>query len=253
MWTLDRTAELPRWKPDPPFPGVELSFSTRLGGVSAPPYQSLNLGRSTADGPEAVTENRRRFLAALELSPDRLATAGQVHGARIVEVSEPGHAPECDALLTRARGLALAVTTADCMPLIYVAPDAIAVAHAGWRGTADRMPSVALEAVCRAAGCGPSSVRVHLGPCIRSCCYEVGAEVAERFPSPVSRPWGERFRLDLPLAARIQLTEAGLPPDSLHDLEACTACEPFFYFSHRRDGSPAGRHWAAAALRVREL
>jgi YfiH family protein len=248
MWTLAAQAAVPHWRPVPDAPGAALLFSTRRGGVSAPPFDSLNLGRSTADTAEAVRENRARLLAVAGVGPDRLATAGQVHGTRVVEVAAPGHQPECDALLTRTPGLALAVTTADCMSLLYHAPGVVAAAHSGWRGTAAGLPAAALAAVCAAAGCAPGAVRVHLGPCIRGCCYDVGEEVAARFPEAALRRAGDRLRLDLPTAAALALAAAGLPPGALEDTGACTACEPYWYFSHRRDHGATGRHWGLAAL-----
>src|SRR5262252_6148695 len=122
MWTLDETTTVPHWRPRRRRPGAVLLFSTRRGGVSRAPYDTLNLGRSTEDHAEAVRENRERLLRLASLEPDRLATAGQVHGARVVEVVAPGHHPECDALVTRVPGVVLAVTTADCMALLYQAP-----------------------------------------------------------------------------------------------------------------------------------
>lgn len=227
-----------------------MAFSTRLGGVSAAPYDSLNLGRSTPDSEQAVDTNRRRLLAALGLDPSRLVTAGQVHGPDTAVCDVPGHVPGCDALVTTRPGLALAVTTADCMSLIYTAPGAIAVAHSGWHGTADGMPVTALRAVCTVAGVGADHVTVHLGPCIRCCCYEVGEDVARRFPERALTPAGGRWRLDLPTAARLQLVAAGLPVTRLTDVGVCTACDSGRYFSHRRDRGLTGRHWAIAALRA---
>ncbi len=249
MWTLDARHLVPHWRPATARTGAVLAFSTRRGGVSAAHFESLNLGRSTEDDPEAVTENRARLLAALGLSPAALATAGQVHGARVVEVTSPGHQPECDALVSRVPGLALAVTTADCMSLLFEAPGAVASVHAGWRGTADGMPGAALAALCALSGCGPEHVHVHIGPCIRGCCYEVGDEVASRFPAPALRPTRGRPRLDLPTAARLALESAGIPRTSIHDTGACSACEPAWYFSHRRDQGRTGRLWGVAAVR----
>src|SRR6266567_1953593 len=128
MWRLDADGPLPRWCLDQDAGEAALAFTTRRGGVSKAPYESLNLGRSTGDRPAAVNENRRRALATVGLGEDRLATAGQVHGAAIREVHAPGHTPDCDALFTRERGIALAITTADCLPLILLAPGAVAVA-----------------------------------------------------------------------------------------------------------------------------
>jgi hypothetical protein len=248
MWTLDSRSALPAWRYPPARPGATLAFSTRRGGVSDGPYHSLNLGRSTGDRPEAVEENRRRLLAALGLDPVRLANAGQVHGTSVARVSAPGLHPACDALVTTTPGLALAVTAADCLPILYVAPGAVAAAHSGWRGTAEGAPEAALAAVCAAACVTPDAVTIHLGPCIRGCCYEVGPEVAARFPAAALRGAGAAVHLDLPTAARLRLIAAGAPAQAIHDTGACTACEPQAYFSHRRDRSLTGRHWGVVAL-----
>lgn len=247
MWNLNLEGEPPLWRVAPSPEPFVLASSTRLGGVSVAPYHALNLGRSTADRPEAVAENRRRMLAAVGIPADRVVTAGQVHGARVVRVEEPGHQPECDALLTTRTHLALAVTTADCMPLLFSAPGAVAVAHAGWRGTAAGIAPLTLAALCEASGVGPDRVHVAIGPCIRVGCYEVGQEVASSFPAAAVREGTPRPFLDLPRAARLQLINAGVPADAIHDCGACTACEPERYFSYRRDGPVSGRHWSVAA------
>ncbi len=248
MWTLDSSAALPLWRPAASPPRVTMAFTTRRGGVSEPPFDSLNLGRSTPDRGEAVVENRRRLLDSLALDPMRVATAGQVHGASAVEVGGPGHVPGCDALVTRAPGLTLAVTVADCLPLIMLVPGATGVAHSGWRGTAAGMPRRALEATCAAGAAPPEDATIHLGPCIRACCYEVGPEVARQFPAAAVRERAGHWRLDLAAAARQQLLEAGVPAAAIFDTVACTACEPSWYFSHRRDHGRSGRHWALVAI-----
>jgi polyphenol oxidase len=250
MWTLDRAAAVPAWRPDPADPACVLAFSTRRGGVSNPPWDTLDLGLSCGDRPESVLENRRRLLESLGLDPAGLATAGQVHGDIVRTVTRPGNHPGCDALLTRSPGLVLAVATADCMSLLYQARGAVAAAHAGWRGAAAGMPVAALRALCDSAGVPPAGVSVALGPCIRACCYEVGPDVARRFPASAVRTVGGRLHLDLPAAARAQLLEAGLPAEAFHDTGACTACERELCFSHRRDAGRTGRLWGIAALRA---
>ena len=248
MWTLDGSSNIPCWRAPRAPGGALLAFTTRRGGTSVAPFDTLNLGRSTADLPERITENRSRLLGSLAVPPDSLATAGQVHGARVVEASAPGHQPECDALLTTVSGLALAVTTADCMALLFTAPGAVVAAHAGWRGAAAGMPQAALAALRSRTGCGPADITVHIGPCIRGCCYEVGEEVASRFPAATLRRVAGRARLDLPTAATISLREAGIPAHAIHDTGACTACESHWYFSHRRDAGATGRMWGVAVL-----
>ena len=247
MWTLDTNSPIPCWRPRERGRDAVLLFTTRRGGVSRAPFDTLNLGRSTEDDAAAVRENRERLLRLATLDPDRLATAGQVHGARVVEVVAPGHHADCDALVTRRPDVVLAVTTADCMSLLYHAPGVVAAAHSGWRGTAEAMPVAALEAVCRLAGCAPDAVSVAIGPAIRGCCYEVGDDVAARFPTAAVRATGGKPRLDLPTAARMALGAAGVRPDRLDDTGACTCCEPEWYFSHRRDRGRTGRHWGVAA------
>ena len=248
MWTLDDSLAVPCWRATRAPREALLAFTTRRGGTSAAPFDTLNLGRSTADEPERITENRSRLLSCLGIPSSSLATAGQVHGARVVEVSAPGHVPECDALLTTMPGLALAVTTAVCMALLFTAPGAVVAAHAGWRGTAEGMPEAALTALRVRTGCVSSDITVHMGPCIRGCCYEVGDEVASRFPPAALRYVSGRARLDLPTAATISLREAGVPAHAIHDTGACTACEPYWYFSHRRDAGATGRLWGVAML-----
>ncbi|MBI1798122.1 MAG: peptidoglycan editing factor PgeF [Candidatus Eisenbacteria bacterium] len=246
MWVLLRDAPLPLWRPVSRDLSPVLAFSTRRGGVSLPPYDQLNLGRSSSDRPEAVAENRRRVLQALGLDRASLVTAGQVHGTTVRRAERPGHIPDCDALITDVPGLALAVTTADCMSLLLVAPGAVAAAHSGWRGTANGIPVATLEALCDRSASPAAGVAVHFGPCIRGCCYEVGPTVAARFPAEAIRDFEGPMMLDLPTAARLQLAAAGVT--QIHDTGACTACEPHWYYSHRRDRGACGRHWAVAAL-----
>jgi len=250
MWTLDRDASVPAWRPEAVSPVHVLAFSTRQGGLSEPPFDTLNLGLSAGDRPDAVAGNRRRLLEGLALERAGLVTAGQVHGATVRPVTGPGHQPSCDALLTRTPGLVLAVSTADCMSLLYSAPGAVAAVHAGWRGAAAGLPAAALRALREAAGVESRAVRVALGPCARACCYEVGPEVAALFPAAaVSRAEGA-VRLDLPAVARLQLLEEGLPPGAFEDTGDCTICGRDWYFSHRRDAGRTGRHWGIAALRA---
>ena len=248
MWTLDRDTAVPHWRPRQHDTAATLLFSTRRGGVSRAPYDELNLGRSTQDDPAAVTANRARLITSAGLDPDDLATAGQVHGTRVVEVVAPGHHPDCDALLTRVPGLVLAVTTADCMSLLYHAPGVVAATHSGWRGTAEAMPVATLTAVCRLADCSPEAVHVAIGPAIRGCCYEVGEDVAARFPAAAVRSTASKPYLDLPTAAMLALRAAGVRAEAIHDTGACTHCEPALYYSHRRDQGLTGRHWGVAAL-----
>jgi YfiH family protein len=248
IWMLDTAALVPHWRPAEPHPDAVLAFSTRRGGVSLAPYDTLNLGRSTADRPEAVAENRRRILTAVALDPDRVATAGQVHGARVTEAAAPTLHPDTDALRSRARGLALAVTCADCLPILLVAPGTVAAVHCGWRGAAAGIAAAAARALDPKGGVARGTGAI-LGPCIRACCYVVGPEVAGLFPDCVETRADGTLHLDLPAAARRQLVASGVEPEAIVEIPECTSCRSDWYFSHRRDRGATGRHWAIAALR----
>ena len=247
MWRLDADAALPLWQPDPAVPKLRAAFTTRRGGVSEGPFESLNVGGSSGDKAEAIEENRRRTFAALGIEGAPLATAGLVHGTAVAVVRGPGHTAGVDALITRERGLAIAITTADCLPIILEIADAVGVAHCGWRGTAAGLPARLVEAARAATGADPREATAHLGPCIRPCCYEVGLEVARQFPASVVSGVEGRHRVDLAAAARLQLVDSGVPPEAVFDTGACTCCAPDWYFSYRRDGSRYGRHWTLAA------
>lgn len=248
MWTLRTHDPIPVWRRTAPDADVRLAFSTRRGGISEPPYDTLNLGRSTPDRLESVEENRRRLLASLDFDPARVATAGQVHGITVTRVTASGLHRECDALVSTEPGIPLAVTGADCLPILYFHPGAVAAAHAGWRGAAAGIAAATLQALCDAAATGPDRVHVHLGPCIRACCYVVGPEVARQFPAEAVQDRPDGLRLSLPDAVRIQLLAAGVSAAAIADTGACTACEPDWYFSHRRDRGLTGRQWGIAGL-----
>ncbi len=231
-----------RWEPAD---GALLAFTTRRGGVSEPPYEELNLGLSTQDLPERVRENRRRALLAMGLDPERLVTAGQIHGAEVRRVIEPGHASSCDALLTSRTDLPLAVSAADCVPVLLWAPAGVAAAHAGWRGLAAGIVGATSRALAQRMG-DAAGIQALIGPAIRGCCYTVGPEVAARFDPSCVVEEDHALRLDLPRATRLELERSGV--SRVHDLGRCTSCEPYWFYSHRRDGGTTGRLWGVAAL-----
>jgi YfiH family protein len=241
---------------------VRHAFSTRIGGVSRGPHASLNLGLSVGDDPERVAENARRLARALELSPGQLASVNQVHGDRLLEVTGaaagevlPPALAGADGLFTRERGVALCIRTADCVPVLLFAPDAGAAAavHAGWRGAAAAIAGRAAQALAARFGARPSTLFAAIGPSIRSCCYEVGEEVAAvfrlRFGEAVVRGGeGRAPHLDLPAACRLALLEAGVDEDHIDVLPSCTSCDSMRFFSHRRDRGRTGRHLSLVAL-----
>jgi YfiH family protein len=219
--------------------GVQHGFSARHGGVSLPPEGILNLGFVAWDAPTNVEENRRRFLAALGIRPESLATAYQTHSAEfhIINAGSGQWNPRThgDALITADRGLAVAVKTADCFPVLIADPHTgtIAAIHAGWRGILGGVLHNTLAGMCRGRTSSAGLIAA-IGPGIRSCCFEVGFEVASAFESAfpeigLSTPHAQRagkFMVDLPRALQQQLAGAGVPAANIFDLGLCTCCRP---------------------------
>jgi YfiH family protein len=210
--------------------GARAAFSTRLGGVSEPPFDSLNLGILTDDDPEAVAENRRRLAVALGLDPEQIVFALQVHGTRLIDHPYGGPTPEADGHLVTATGPAPMVLAADCLPVALYGPGGLAMVHAGWRGLAGGILGAAAEAV--------EATSAAIGPGIGRCCYEVGEEVLRAF-ADLGDGIGEGRMLDLPEVARRRLSEAGV--ERIESAGLCTSCEPELFFSHRRDQGRTGR------------
>lgn len=227
------------------------AFSSRLGGLSQGPYESLNLG-GRGDDPASVAENRRRFASAAGCDVADLAAARQVHGDGVAEVEVAGPAGEADALVTRRIGPVLTVLVADCVPLFLVDPvrRVVALAHAGWRGSAAGIAVRTLERLL-AGGGDPARVVAAIGPSAGPCCYEVDEPVLSRFPPEVARPGRPgHAQLDLWGENRRQLIAAGVAPRNIHVAGVCTICQPRLLFSHRRGrGAPVGQMAAFLGLR----
>lgn len=213
------------------------AFSTRLGGVSEPPYDSLNLGLMTDDAEDAVVENRRRLAGALGFEPGQIVFARQVHGARLVDhrAGSPEEMVEADGHVVSKPGLAPLVFVADCLPVAMSGPGGVAIVHAGWRGLAGGILAAGAEAV--------AATRAAIGPAIGPCCYEVGDEVLAAF-APLGEGVAEGRMIDLPEAARRLLAKAGL--EAVESAGLCTSCERDLFFSHRRDEGRTGRQAGVA-------
>jgi polyphenol oxidase len=222
---------------------VELphGFTTRAGGASVPPFNSLNLGDLVGDDPAAVAENWRLLSDATGLG---FARVRQVHGATVVRGATPtSPCEEADGVISTTPGLAACVAVADCVPILLARPDgsAVAAVHAGWRGTLARIAAEAVRALI-AGGDGEGPLAV-IGPSIGPCCYEVSDDLAAQFGSAfgprVVQGGAGRYRLDLWVANERALRDAGVT--RVAQLRRCTACEPRLFFSHRRDGGRTGR------------
>jgi hypothetical protein len=228
---------------------VSVWCTDRVGGVSVAPYETANVGDHVGDDPAAVAANRERVAEAAGLDqPFRWVWMRQVHGAGVHVATGPTAAepPVADAAVTAARGLPLAVITADCAPIVIASDDAIGVVHAGHPGLGFGVVEAAVAAL-REIGSGP--VRAFLGPCIRPARYEFGEADLERLvarfgPTVAGRTDSGRPAFDVPAAVRIALASSGV--DELDDCGVCTAASAS-HFSYRRDGV-TGRQATIAVL-----
>lgn len=221
-------------------------FSTRKGGVSLAPYDSLNLGYNTKDNPLFTDENRNRFFHLLRISSDQLAIPQQVHGTRIEVAERPGMYPETDAILTHIPGIVLVIQVADCVPIFLYDPvrRVIGLVHSGWKGSREKLAFQVVHFFCQKFGSHPSDIFAWMGPSIGPCCYEVGPDVASYFPGYVNVG-----KLDLWTWNRDLLIQAGLDSNHIRLSRLCTACHSEWFFSHRKSGGETGRMMAILGLK----
>lgn len=222
--------------PDPEPAEARVWFFTRLGGVSEPPYDSLNVSKVVGDEPAAVEENLALIREALEGRPS--AWVRQVAGDGVVGVSDGGFAGEGDALVTSEKDLCLSVAVADCVPVALVGDGKVGMVHSGWRGT---LSGISGKAASRIGGAG---LRAYVGPSIRGCCYEVSEELAGTFARTFGSGVVSGRNLSLPEAIGVDLERAGV---EVHDLGLCTGCRPDLFYSHRKQGPLTGRNLTSVA------
>jgi YfiH family protein len=224
----------------------------RAGGVSEPPFDSLNLGWKWGDDPRHVEENHRRLLAASGTAA--MARVSQVHGTRILHAGRAIDIAEtADGLCSDERGIGLSVQVADCTPILMACPrtGACAALHAGWRGTVAGMAEAGVRAMVSEFGCQPYDLRVALGPCIGLCCFEVGAEVADAFTSAmpgarengvVAHQPGKKAHVDLRRYQQLQLEALGVLSEHIGVSCDCTFCDPDNrFYSFRKHGRATGQ------------
>lgn len=231
-------------------------MTTREGGASDGPYRSFNVGVAVGDEVERVAANRAALAAACEATPVFLR---QVHGTRVVRLGAADTGAEtpreADASVTTERGIACTVQAADCLPVLFAAPEgrAVGAAHAGWRGLAAGVLEATVAAVCAAARCSPRELDAWLGACIGPRSFEVGADVLQAFgvaPSAPARAFtpfrGGKWLADLPALARSRLAAVGV--ERIEGGTWCTVEDASRFFSYRRDGV-TGRMAAAIWIR----
>jgi YfiH family protein len=231
-----------RWEAPGPY---EVVFSTRLGGVSEGPFESLNLGRRTGDDVERVDENRRRLCATMDADEQRLTLGYQTHSTIVNRAQAGSRGIPGDALWTDEPAVPMITLGADCVLMALVRtngdPPGLAVLHAGWRGLADGVVQMAAQAL------GGRHLAAIVGPAIGPCCYEVQEDVAGRFRDQFGAAIVSRGKLDLWTAAE-QAARAG-GAAHVERVDLCTACRPDLFFSERRTGRPRGTQGVVGLIR----
>ncbi len=253
---LVRRGKISYLQPEQLSNNLTAGFSTRNGGVSRPPYNSLNLGLGTDDLFASVEGNRATFTRAFDLSPGRLLTVKQVHGDDILLIDEENPdlshflTVEVDAIVTNQSGIMIGILTADCLPiLIWDDTGEVAAAiHAGWRGAANGILYKVLKTIKTNFGIQAAQLRAAIGPGIGAHNFEVDRPVRDAFRRG-SGFWNEishetrlgHWQVDLPLSCQLQLEQGGIEPQNIEVAKECTCCHPELFFSHRRDDGITGR------------
>jgi YfiH family protein len=226
--------------------------STRHGGVSSPPYASLNLGGSTQDSPENVLENNVRFFDALRIPLETVAKSHQVHDDKILNVQKPGRYEGFDALITNLPNIQLAVTVADCTPILIFDPvtKSVAAIHAGWRGTVKQIVAKTVAMMQAEFGTDPENCVAYVGTCIDECSFEVGDDVADHFENDYKRfdPEKGKYFIDLKLSNRDQLVRSGLMLQNIEISAYSTVLNNDDYFSYRHEKGLTGRMLATIGI-----
>ena len=248
-------------------PNLVHFVTTRAGGFSLPPYDSLNLGLHTADDPGHVRANRARLAFETGIDSDKFLYASQVHSGDVKVIDQEAVAagilsetPQTDATITNLPGICLMVMVADCVPILLYDPvkRVCAVIHAGWRGTVQHITTNTVQVMKTRFSCNPDHILAGIGPSIGPCCYEVGEDVktvvAERFGTIegylVRKENSPKPFFDLWYANHTQLTRAGLHPDNIETAGLCTQCHSGTFYSSRAGKGTTGRFAAGIYMQA---
>lgn len=246
--------------------GVAHGFSTRMGGVSEGMWASLNLGISRGDDPDHVRENYHRFMAAIGAQEGKLVKSNQVHKDTVRVVTSADWRKdicekagfEADGLMTATPGVALMISVADCIPVLFYDPvrRVVAAAHAGWRGTAEGIVTRTVERMEEVYGCNPHDILVAIGPGICPQCFETHEDVPNAMMATMGTPVlhhiqikdNGKFSVDLKGINAMRLEQAGVNPSNVAISQECTSCRTDKYWSHRKVGNNRGSMAAVIQL-----
>ena len=233
------------------FENVAAAQSTRLGGLPSP-FGAFNLGESVGDDPTVVAQNRTLFCESLGFDKQNLAKSKQVHGLEVLVVNNAGTYEGYDALITTQKGILLAVTIADCAPILLYDKDqkTIAAVHAGWKGTLGNLVYKTLQIMQNSLGTNPAHVYAYIGTCISSKNYEVDSDVALHFEEKYRpyHPKTSKYHLDIKQHNLDQLTNFGVPLKQIEVSPYCTLADRDLFYSHRGENGKAGRMLAGIGM-----
>jgi YfiH family protein len=232
-------------------PRLNLHFASRTGGVSPSPFDSLNLGTGLGDTNSNVNQNRNILLNALDISNDNLVIGKQIHSSNIKIVNKGGRYKDFDGFITEREGLSLAISTADCYPVIIYSPpeNVLAAIHVGRKGAVKGIISKTLAILIDRFLINPEYTISVIGPGICWRCYRVNKEVAAQFDERVIKKREGELHLDLTLFIKNELKRGGIKQQNIFKSGICTSCSPDTCFSYRRDGYRTGRHWTVATIK----
>ncbi len=244
--------------------GVVNFITTREGGVSRSPFNSLNLGLHTHDNFENVIQNRSILASAVRISPSNFVYAQQIHSGKAIQVtkedisnSASAFSPETDALITDIHGISLMVMVADCVPVLLYDPvrGVIAAIHAGWRGTVKKIVCNTIGLMKSHYHCSPADLLAGIGPSSGPCCYEVGDDVKQEVVASFGFTAGvihstanSKYLFDLWQANHKQLIDCGVEANNIEISGMCTQCNPDIFFSSRASHGVTGRFAAGICI-----